>query len=88
MLIAEPLYVLRLKPLSPGYLRGLVEFFPVTQFLYQLRVVALVLELLQGPFYLVSFIYYNSYHFCTVFSLSCVSWYRPGLTQCHTASLC
>jgi len=58
-LIAEPLYVLRLQSLSPGDHRGLAEFLPVPQFLHQFRVVALALELLQCPVYLVAVI--NNY---------------------------
>ena len=57
LLIAKFLDVLRLESFFSGSHRGLFKLFPATQLLYQLRVIHLALELLQGPVDFVSFIY-------------------------------
>lgn len=62
LLVTQPLDVLRLEPLLSRGDRGLFIFLPLTQLRYQLRVVALALELLQGAVYLVTVVYFNYQH--------------------------
>ena len=62
LLVTQPLDVLRLEPLLPRGDRGLLILLPLTQFLHELRVVALALELLQGTVYLITVAYFNYQH--------------------------
>ena len=55
--VPESLDVLRFQTTLPGSYRGLFILLPATELLYKLRIIALALELLQCPVYLVSFIY-------------------------------
>ncbi len=52
--IPEFLDVLRFQTTLPGGYRGLFKLLPTTELLYELRIIALALELLQCPVYLVA----------------------------------
>lgn len=60
--IAETLDIHSFQTLLAGRHGRFLKLSPLTQLLYELRVIALALELLQSPIYLVSFVNDYSNH--------------------------